>query len=59
MKKIKEIDKVIEGKNNDENFLKTLMGNQQLLDKKYNEELLKYQNIQTELEKGKSIIIGN
>ena len=55
--KIKEIDKVIEGKNNDENFLKTLMENQQLLDKKYNEELLKYQNIQTELEKEKALLL--
>ena len=55
--KIKEIDKVIEGKNNDENFLKTLMENQQLLDKKYNEELLKYQNIQTEMEKEKALLL--
>ena len=33
------------------------MENQQLLDKKYNEELLKYQNIQTELEKEKALLL--
>ena len=44
-------------KNNDENFLKTLMENQQLLDKKYNDEILKYQNIQTELEKEKALLL--